>query len=400
VTYKSDAGRGALPVGNRYAALIAVSLPSFVYGLFRFSIGIVVPRIEAAYAISDSVMGTIVSVSVGVVGLGVFASGTLAERYGGRNTIVIGLLLFSLPLALLVTGLGLVAFSAAFVLASFGAGLVIPTSYAVVSEILPLRRGIGAGLVTSAYNVGGLVGPAVVGFLLLYYAWNDAFLLIPLAGIASVVIFYASIPASVGRAPAGPRGQYRRLLDNRSVLLLAIAGFLGDAAFLSYLSWTPKFILTSYDVSGSTAALVDLSFGVGTGLGAIGIFVAGFLHDRVGGRVGAIVGGTATVLATGGIYLSSSLLEAVALVVAGSFFLNWFWALLTLMSQSAVPRESRASAVSLVQTAAFVGAFVGPGLVGLIGGAHAAQLLLAVTLPNALFVLVMVLLYRDRPFQD
>lgn len=387
-------------MGNRYAALIAVALPSFVYGLFRFSIGIVVPRIETAYAISDSVMGAIVSVSVGVVGLGVFASSTLADRYGSRNTILLGLLLFSFPLSLLAARLGLVTLSAVFILASFGAGLVIPTSYAVVSAILPLKRGIGAGLVTSAYNVGGLVGPALVGLLLLYYAWNDAFLLIPVAGFATVVILYASIPASVGRSSAGPKGQYRRLLGNRSVLLLAIAGFLGDAAFLSYLSWTPKFILTSFDVTGSTTALVDLSFGVGTGLGAIGIFVAGYLHDRIGGRVSAIVGGLATALATGGIYLSSSLLEAVALVVAGSFFLNWFWALLTLMSQSSVPREARASSVSLVQTAAFVGAFVGPGFVGLIGGAHVAQLLGAVTGVDALFVLVMALFYRDRPFGD
>src|SRR5271157_5616971 len=165
-------------MGNRYAALLAVSLPSFVYGLFRFSVGIVVPQIESAYGINDSVMGAIVSVSVGVVGVGVFASGSVASRYGNRTTIVLGLLLFSSSLGVMASGVSLTAFSVLFLLASFGSGLIIPTSFAVVASILPQRRGIGAGLVTSAYNVGGLVGPAVVGYLLLYYTWNASFLVI------------------------------------------------------------------------------------------------------------------------------------------------------------------------------------------------------------------------------
>ena len=117
-----------------------------------------------------------------------------------------------------------------------------------------------------------------------------------------------------------------------------------------------------------TTALVDLLFGVGIGLGGLGIFVAGFLFDRIGGRTSAIMGGAAATVATLGVYLSSSLLMAVALVIVGSFFFNWFWTLLTVMSQTSVPKESRSASTSLVQTAAFLGAFVGPGLAGLWAG--------------------------------
>ncbi len=383
-------------MGSRYAALLAVSLPSFVYGLFRFSIGILVPKIEGAYGINDSVMGAIVSVSVGVVGIGVFASGNIAGRYGNRTTIVLGLLLFSLSLGIMAAGVSLTAFSALFLLASFGSGLIIPTSFAVVASILPQRRGIGAALVTSAYNVGGLVGPAIVGYLLLYYVWNLSFLIIPAAGFAAVVMFLAAIPGTAGNTPPGPKGQFRRLLGNRSVLLLATGGFLGDAAFVTYLSWTPKFLLTSFEVSGSTTALVDLLFGVGIGLGGLGIFVSGFLYDRIGGRTSAIIGGVAATGATLGVYLSSSLLMAMALVITGSFFFNWFWSLLTLMSQTSVPKESRSASTSLVQTSAFLGAFVGPGLVGILGGAETVPLLIAVVVPNALYTVVMVFFYKEK----
>jgi MFS transporter, ACS family, hexuronate transporter len=386
-------------MGNRYAALLAVSLPTFVYGLFRFSIGIIVPQIENAYNINDSVMGVIVSISVGIVGVGVFASGSIAGRYGNRTTIILGLLLFSSSLALVAIGVNLVAFSVLFMMASFGSGLIIPTSYAVVASILPQRRGIGAGLVSSAYNLAGLVGPATVGYLLLYYEWNTSFLFIPAGGVAAVVVYFAVIPSTAGDTPPAPKGQFRSLLANRTILLLAIGGFLADAAFVTYLSWTPKFLITSFDVSGSTTALVDLLFGVGIGLGGLGIFVAGFLFDRIGGRTSAILGGVAATGATLGVYLSSSLLVAVALVVVGSFFLNWFWSLLTVMSQTSVPKGSRSASTSLVQTAALLGAFVGPGLAGILGGAQTVPLLLAVVTPNALYTLVMAFFYRDRPLE-
>jgi predicted MFS family arabinose efflux permease len=386
-------------VGTRYAALLAVSLPSFVYGLFRFSIGIVVPKVEIAYGISDSVMGAIVSVSVGVVGLGVLASGSFASRYGNRATIVSGLVLFTLSLGVMALGVDLLAFSALFLLASFGSGLIIPTSYLVVAAILPQRRGIGAGLVTSAYNVGGLVGPAIVGYLLLFYAWNTSFVIIPAVGVVAIFAYLATIPSNAGNVPPGPKGQFRSLLGNRTVVLLAITGFLADAAFVTYLSWTPKFLLTSFDVSGNTTALVDLIFGVGIGVGGVGIFVAGSLFERIGGRQSAIIGGVAATGATLGVFLSSSLLVALALVVAGSFFLNWFWTLITVMSQTSVPKESRSASTSLVQTWAFLGAFVGPGLAGILGGAEALPLIVMVVVPNALYTLVMAFFYRDRPFE-
>ncbi|MDA4133975.1 MAG: MFS transporter [Thaumarchaeota archaeon] len=387
-------------MGSRSAALLAVSLPTFVYGLFRFSIGIVVPQIESSYGINDSLMGAIVSVSVGIVGIGVFVSGNVAGRYGTRATIIAGMLLFTSSIAVMAAGVSLVVFSVLFMVASLGSGLIIPTSYSVVTSILPERRGIGAGLVSSAYNFGGLVGPAAVGYLLLYYDWDVALLFIPVGGLITIVTYLAVIPKKAGDAPPVPKGQFRSLLGNRTVMLMAIGAFLADGAFVTYLSWTPKFLLTSFDVTGNTSALVDLLFGVGIGLGGAGVFVAGFLFDRIGGRASAIIGGVAATGAALGVYLSSSLLEAVALVIAGSFFFNWFWPLLTLMSQTSVPTESRSASTSLVQTAAFLGAFVGPGLAGVLGGAQTVALLVVVVVPNALYTCVMILFYRDRPSKD
>ena len=112
------------------------------------------------------------------------------------------------------------------------------------------------------------------------------------------------------------------------------------------------------------------------------------------------MGGIAATGATLGVYLSSSLLMAVALVIIGSFFFNWFWSLLTLMSQTSVPKESRSASTSLVQTAAFLGAFVGPGSSGSWEEPRRSPCSIAVVVPNALYTVVMVFFYREKPSED
>ncbi len=345
-------------VKSQYAALLAVALPAFVYGIYRFSIGVVVPEIEGAYSINDSTMGAIISVSVGVVGIGVFLSGNWIEKYGPGPTLLSGLGIFLLPLVAISSGVGLYAFTGLFLISSFGSGLMITPSFSIVAVLLPQRRGIGAGLVTSSYNIGGLVGPAAVGYLLLYFDWPSWFLVIAFTAVVTFVVFFVVLRGRARRPPAAPpKGNLRSLIRDRKVQVLALGAMLADAGFVTYLSWTPKFLLTEFGVSGGFTAVVDLIFGLGFGLGGIGIFVAGYLFERIGGRKTTFIGGMSAAVATAALYLSGSVLFSLALVLIGSFFLNWFWSLLTVMAQVSVAEEKRASSVSLVQTIAFVGAF-------------------------------------------
>jgi MFS transporter, ACS family, hexuronate transporter len=383
-------------VRSQSAALLAVALPSFVYGIYRFSIGVVVPQIEGAYSINDSAMGAIISVSVGVVGIGVFLSGNLADRYGPGSTLLSGLVVFLAPLVAISTRVGLDAFTGLFLLSSFGSGLMIPPSFSIVAAILPKRRGIGAGLVSSAYNVGGLVGPAAVGYLLLYYDWQSWFLVVAMIAVVTFTVFFFVLRETTRRGSVvPPRGNLRSLIRDRKVQVLALGAMLADAGFVTYLTWTPKFLLTGFRVSGGSAAFADLIFGVGFGLGGLGIFVAGYLFERIGARKTVFLGGMAASAATTGLYLSGSIAFSLALVLIGSFFLNWFWPLLTVMAQVSVSEDKMASSISLVQTIAFVGAFIGPGLAGLLGGAVSLPLLITVALPYLAYTLVMAFLFRE-----
>src|SRR5262245_53422752 len=112
-------------------------LPSFVYGFFWFSTGFLVPSLESAYSINDVLAGVVLSLSVGLVTLGVFLSGFSSQRLGDKRTILLGFVVFASVTGLLTSRWNLYEFALLFLLTSFGGGLMIPASYSLVGRILP-----------------------------------------------------------------------------------------------------------------------------------------------------------------------------------------------------------------------------------------------------------------------
>ena len=382
-------------MAQRYAALLAVMLPSFVYGFFRFSVGFLVPKLEAIYSINDVVAGTIVSASVGFVAIGVFLSSHSSRRYGDRPTIVVGLLIFTVCIGAIAIPDNLYEFSALFFLASFGGGLVIPGTYSLVGRMLPRRRGFAVGFVTSAYNLGGLVGPPLVTFVLVNYGWSGSFVTFSVVGFASLLLFYVILGGRDEVRGVTVTVSLMALMRNKMVLILVLADFVADLAFLAYVSWTPEFVTNRFNLAGSSSEIVGTLFGIGIGLGGVGALLAGTLFDRLGGRKSALIGGLATALTSLGIYSTNSFVIAAALIVLTGFMSNWFWTLLTAMAQASVGPEDRTGAISVVQTAGFLGAVVGPVLTGLLGGATSSALILTVVLPFAVYAVIVAVMYRD-----
>jgi MFS family permease len=371
-------------------------LPSFVYGFFRFSTGFLIPKLEEIYSISDATAGGVVSLSVGSVTIGVFLSGFSARRYGDKNTIILGFLIFAAGIGMIAILDNLYEFIALFLLGSFGGGLTIPASYSLAGRMLPKRKGIGVGFVTSAYNLGGLVGPSSITFLLVSYGWNISFVAFSIVGIAGLLLFWLILGRDEGGGD-GPvvRVSMRSLLKNRMIRVLVLADFVADLGFVAYVSWTPAFVTNRFGLFGSSSELVSTFFGLGVGIGGLGALIAGSSFDRLGGRRSALFGGIASALSALGLYLSSSLFLSLGLIVLTGFLSNWFWTLLTAMAQGSVGQDDRTPATSLVQTAGFVGAFIAPGLTGLIGGATSAALILTVSVPYVIYAIVVAGLYRD-----
>jgi MFS family permease len=385
---------------RRALGIVAILLPPLLYSFYRFSIGALVPAFEATYSISDATAGAVISASVGLVAIGVFGGGLLAQRLGDVRTILLGLIIFTASEAAVVAARSLWEFSVFFFIASFGTGLVITPSYGVIALLLPGRRGFAVSLISAAYSSGGFVGPSLAGYLLVYRGWDAPFIALALIGAAFTVFFAAvlgrSRKAELSRTPMS----YAKALASRAIVALMVADFFADLGFLVFVSWTPKYLISAFSVSGGGTATIDSIFGIGVGLGGVGALTAGILFDRLGGRKSALLMGGLSGLSFAGLYLATPLSLALAFVLVAGFLSNSFWPLFTAMAQVSVSEERVTSATSVVQTAGFIGAFIGPGLAGLIGGAVSSALLLTTVVPYAIFLLVILTRYRNPAAAD
>jgi DHA1 family inner membrane transport protein len=332
---------------------------------------------------------------VGFVGLGVIGSGYLAQRFGDLKTILAGFLLFSLPMGAILLANGLLTFSALFFVASFGSGLMITPSYGVAAALFPQRKGFAVSFVTSGYNFAGFVGPSTTGYLLTAYGWGAPFAAFAVLGAAFFLVFLAVLGKGVNSASASPLSTFAELLKTRVIRVLAVAAFFADLGFLVYLSWAPKFLVSSFAQGGAGATTIDTVFGVGLGLGGIGTLVGGALFDKFGGRKSATLAGVLPAVMLFGVYVANSFVLAVVFVLLTGLFANMFWSLITAMCQVSVPEERRTAATSVVQTAGFVGALLGPGIAGVVGGPIPPVLILTSAAPYAVLALVVAALYRD-----
>jgi MFS transporter, DHA1 family, inner membrane transport protein len=380
---------------RRLATILALVLPSFMYGVYRFSVGFLVPGLESVYAINDATAGVVVSASVGFVGLGVIGSGYLAQRFGDVKAILAGFLIFSVPMGVTTVANSLPVFSGLFLVASFGSGLMITPSYGLASALIPQRKGFAVSFVTSGYNFAGFVGPSATGYLLTAYGWGAPFAAFAVLGIAFFFVFLAALGRGVRSASTSPLSTFAELLRTKVIRVLAVAAFFADLGFLVYLSWAPKFLLSSFASGGASATTIDTIFGVGLGLGGIGTLAGGALFDRFGGRKSATLAGVLPAIVLFGVFVANSFVLAVVFVLLTGLFANMFWSLITAMCQVSVPEERRTAATSVVQTAGFVGALLGPGIAGVIGGPVPPVLILTSAAPYVVLAVVVASLYRD-----
>ena len=263
----------------------------------------------------------------------------------------------------------------------------------MVASLLPRRRGLAISLLSAAYSFGGFVGPSSAGYLLAYHGWDSPFIALALIG-GAFLVFFAALLGSSARAEVARPIAYREALKNRAIVVLAVADFFADLGFLVFVSWTPKYLISTFSVSGTGTTTVDSLFGIGVGLGGLGALAAGLLFDRIGGRRSVLLCGGLSALSFVALYVATPLSLALVLVLVAGFFSNTFWPLMTAMAQVSAANGQVTSATSVVQTAGFIGAFIGPALAGFIGGAVSSALILSTVVPYVVFLLVITTMYR------
>ncbi|MBK5538851.1 multidrug effflux MFS transporter [Pseudomonas sp. TH05] len=186
--------------------------------------------------------------------IGQLAYGPVADRFGRRMPLLVGVSLFTLASLACAYAPNLEWLIAARFVQALGgcAGMVI--SRAVVSDKCDA---VGSAKVFSqlmlVMGLAPILAPMLGGLLVNLYGWQSIFIMLTafsaLSGLAVALGLPESLPAGLPRQPlSGSLRQYGRLLADRIFLGHALTGGIAIAGMFAYIAGSPFIFIKLYEV--------------------------------------------------------------------------------------------------------------------------------------------------------
>jgi MFS transporter, AAHS family, 4-hydroxybenzoate transporter len=421
------------PIGAFQIGIFTVCvLVAMLDGFDTQSVAFVAPLIIDAWGLSSAALGTLFSATLLGSALGAVAFGRLADRYGRRAVMALGVGLFGLMTLGCAASNGAPSLLLWRALAGVGLGGAIPALLAFVSEYAPARaRATWVVVAMWGYPAGGALGGLLSARLIESFGWRSVFLaggLLPILLVPLIVTLLpesirylagsghpqriAQVLARLDRAQALPdNAEYRVVAPPgcsaplRSVLLgpfaaatYLLGGSLSLGLLLSYLlvNWLPVLLgELGLPLADSILAAVVLNVS-----GIVGGFVLCRLMDRGHRDVKIMIAGflmAAGAAAALGRFGTSREPMLVSVAIVG-FFLIGSQMSLTAYTAAYYPPMLRATGLGVTQALGRLGSVLGPLMGGLLLASHvsAEQLLRLGALPTVLVALLLLVLSRLR----
>jgi len=349
--------------GVRRYALIVLAIVYMFNFVDRQIMAILLPAIRDEFQVGDTALGLLAGTAFALfyVTLGV-PIGRLADRVNRRNLIAAAVAVWSVMTALS----GLAANIWQLTLARVGVGIgeagCSPPAHSMIADFYPPeRRSAAMGIYTVGISAGIMLAYLAGGWVVQNIGWREAFFIVGLPGLLLALIVRFTIPepqrgVSEQRVDSGSQPTLRVvtkfLLARRSFLYMAIAAGLSSFVGYAVITFMPSFIYRSFGIG---IAVVGIWLGLIYGIaGGFGFYFGGYLADRIG-RSGHRKAMSFIALATIacvpfflGVFLSSSLVACMTLLIIPSVISNFYLAPVLSQTQSLVSLRMRAVASSLV----------------------------------------------------
>ena len=252
------------------------------------------PLLRTEWNASSAELGWVVSAYLLGYAAAVLVVLPLTDRVRPSRVIAIGALVTALAnLGFVFAAHDVISASALRVVAGFGlAGVYMPGVRLVAQSSDPARRGRAVGLYVAAFYLGGSLSFLATGLLLEPFGWRGAALILGAIGLAALpvaVISSRGIPETTGE---------RAHLDLRVLrnppLVRTIAAYVGHSWELFIVrAWLAAFLAAAFALRGlsptDASATASQWAALLLALGVPGVFIGGWLSDRVGRTRAAIL---------------------------------------------------------------------------------------------------------------
>ncbi|BAN46507.1 putative major facilitator superfamily transporter [Metapseudomonas resinovorans NBRC 106553] len=254
---------------------------------------------DPTFELDKAAMANLDALYLAAYAVGQFTWGIFADRFGPRVVVLGGLVISALVALVMGTFATLPIFATCMVIQ----GLAQSTGWSglcknIGSFFATRERGRVLGYWSTCYAFGGLVATPFAGWWAysVFQDWRMAFISSAMVVGAVAVLFFflqRNRPEDVGHAPvealpvkaSGPREGHwkalRKVLKNRTVLVLGLSYFLLKPARYAILLWGPVIIYERMPSIGKVAsAIVPTAFELA---GLVGPILIGYASDKLFG---------------------------------------------------------------------------------------------------------------------
>ncbi|MFQ6075020.1 MAG: MFS transporter [Candidatus Bathyarchaeia archaeon] len=254
-------------------------------------------------------------------------AGFLSDRYGYKRFLFLGLILCSISLVMTVLASTWQHLIIAMVLAGLSTGFFYPTQNSIITRYTsPAYRATAFSIVFVSMGVGGVIGPAIGGFIYEAVEPRVPFVL-ALVMVLSGVLFAFKAGMTRRESDLGSSWTVRKLSltirrNKKPVALFSLARLTSAASFSAAPSLLSIYLKEAHYASETHIGLILAAASVA---GVIGTWMSGMLSNRLGSRRLLVIGLLAEVPGYVCVAFVSDLTKAALLMVVLYFVGGAYW---------------------------------------------------------------------------
>jgi fucose permease len=354
---------------NRAVVKTLTYLMFAMFAMTTDSVGVIIPEIIRTFQLSLTAAGTFQYATMTGIALAGLLLGSLADRFGRRPTIVVGLMLFAAACFLLVAGETFVVFALLLGLSGLAIGIFKTGALALIGDISTSTAQHTSIMNTAEgfFGVGAIIGPAIVARLLgagLSWQWLYAIAGVICVGLI-VLALLVKYPEASRTADSGGFSGTRRAMKNPYVLAFSMGAFLYVGVEAAVYVWMPT-LLAAY--TGTATWLATYSISVFFVLRAAGRFLGAWMLTRVAWQaVLALFSGS--ILLCFVLSVAGGVDWAVYLLPLSGIFMSVVYPTINSKGISALPKSEHGAAAGVILFFTCVSAVLAPLAIGAVSDA-------------------------------
>ena len=274
----------------RWTVVALLFFATTINYLDRQVIGLLKPTLEKSFSWSETDYGTIVMAFSAAYAVGLLFFGRIIDRIGTKMGYVISIIAWSFAAIGHAFANSTLGFGIARAALGLGEAGNFPAAIKAVAEWFPKKeRALATGIFNSGANIGAVVAPIMVPWILGLWGWEEAFIITGAIGFIWLIfwwIFY-EIPAKQQRL-SRPEFEYihsdlsetadadekpvewMRLFKIRQTWAFFFGKLLTDPIWWFFLFWLPSYFSSTFHIDLKKPSLELAIVYTATTIGSIG----------------------------------------------------------------------------------------------------------------------------------